>query len=406
MIAACDYKISPKCKLEYECSERAYNQNLDRNEGKYICLYCSRMLKASGRNNPNCKHKSLNDNFFEEVDCEGKAYLLGWIAAEGSITEGNISICIDKKDKEVLETLKYIICESLPINKRKHDTQVDLTINSKKIVSDVCKLLSVSPGAISYTIRLPKLKDDDLCWHFIRGYFEGDGSLNKPDNTVRPKISFYSSSVEMINDVYSFIGIKSYKNANSIVYESNNALDILNRMYRNANFYLTRKYNFYYDWSIWVPSLSGKGNNGNYPKFKWAKTDKDAIAPSKVRASDSGYDLSIIKKIKSIGNVDFYSTGIKVQPEYGWYFTLAPRSSIVKTGYILANSIGVIDRTYTGEIMVPLIKIDSNSPDIKLPSTIVQIIPCPIIHIDMEEDDLDDTERGSGGFGSTDSHPK
>lgn len=89
---------------------------------------------------------------------------------------------------------------------------------------------------------------------------------------------------------------------------------------------------------MWLPSLSGKGNNGNYPKFKWAKTDKDAIAPSKVRDLDSGYDLSIIKKIKSIGNVNFYSTGIKVQPEYGWYFTLAPRSSIVKTGYILQTA--------------------------------------------------------------------
>lgn len=41
-------------------------------------MYLSILFKnvAVGRNNPNCKHKSLNDNFFEEADCEGKAYLL------------------------------------------------------------------------------------------------------------------------------------------------------------------------------------------------------------------------------------------------------------------------------------------------------------------------------------------
>ena len=97
-----------------------------------------------------------------------------------------------------------------------------------------------------------------------------------------------------------------------------------------------------------------------------------------------------------------YDTGIKVQPAFGWYFDLVPRSSISKTGYMLANSIGVIDRTYVGPVLVPLRKVDPHAPDLELPARLVQIIPRPIVHIQWEEvEALDETARGAGGFGST-----
>ena len=53
--------------------------------------------------------------------------------------------------------------------------------------------------------------------------------------------------------------------------------------------------------------------------------------------------------------------------------TLVPRSSISKTGYMLANSVGVIDRTYTGNVLVPLIKVDKSMPDLILPARVVQL---------------------------------
>ena len=103
--------------------------------------------------------------------------------------------------------------------------------------------------------------------------------------------------------------------------------------------------------------------------------------------SDSGYDLTIIKKIKTDGMVEFYDTGIKVTPPYGYYFDVVPRSSITKTGYILANNVGIIDRSYVGNILVPLIKVDSSKPDLELPMRIVQLIPRKIEHFELEEVD-------------------
>lgn len=134
--------------------------------------------------------------------------------------------------------------------------------------------------------------------------------------------------------------------------------------------------------------------------FSYCKLREDAVPPSKTRPSDSGYDLTILEKVKDVGRVELYSTGISVTPPNGYYFDMVPRSSIIKSGYILANSVGVIDRGYTGEILVPLIKVGEGS--LELPSRVVQIIPRPIKHFNCKEvQAINSTVRGKKGFGSS-----
>lgn len=136
--------------------------------------------------------------------------------------------------------------------------------------------------------------------------------------------------------------------------------------------------------------------------IRFIKSDKNAITPYKERQSDSGFDLTLIKKIKNIGNVELYDTGIKVQIDKGYYLDLVPRSSIIKSGYIMANSIGIIDFEYTGNIKVPLIKVDKNKPDLILPMRLVQLIPRKIEHFDLVEvKSFEKTDRNDNGFGST-----
>lgn len=139
-------------------------------------------------------------------------------------------------------------------------------------------------------------------------------------------------------------------------------------------------------------------------KIRVAKSRENAILPSKTHDSDSGYDLTIIEKIKTVGNTDFFTTGIKIEPEDGWYVDVVPRSSIGKTGYILANSVGIIDNSYRGEIIIALKKVDPIAQEIELPCRIAQMIPRKVHQITIEEvseEELGDTSRGTGGFGST-----
>lgn len=141
---------------------------------------------------------------------------------------------------------------------------------------------------------------------------------------------------------------------------------------------------------------------GNIYKFKYILCHEDAVAPIKAHGSDSGFDMTIISKVKTYGNVSLYTTGVKVQPGSGFYFDLVPRSSITKIGFMMANSIGIIDQSYTGEVMVALTKIDPNADDIQLPCRIAQLVPRPWMNVvGNKVDEFTETNRNSGGFGST-----
>ena len=380
-----------------------------KNEYGITCsMLCLNKLKTKmymGRKNPNTKYEKLDDNFFKEIKTENKAYLLGWIASDGSVRKSDIKIAINKKDLKCLETLRDIICKELPIIP-KDDEIVSLSISSKTISNDVCKLLNILPQKKSDVVCFPELETEELKWSFLRGFFDGDGTIHNISETHRtPYCSITTNSAEMRKSIIEFTKIPCNEDMKSgnVSWSGNNALDFLDRLYKNSKFKLIRKYESYLDISTWMPSVSYSRYYKN-EHCKWSKTRKDAVSPSKERASDSGYDLVLLEKIKTVGKVEFYDTGIKVKPNFGYYFQVVPRSSISKTGYMLANSIGIIDRTYLGNIIVALTKIDESAPDLVLPMRLVQMIPTPIIHFELEEVDsfdVNETHRGEGGFGSS-----
>jgi len=132
--------------------------------------------------------------------------------------------------------------------------------------------------------------------------------------------------------------------------------------------------------------------------------DTDAKMPSKAHPSDIGFDLTAIKVYKKIDEkTTLFDTGIKVIPPKGYYVEILPRSSISKTGYILSNSVGVIDPHYTGNLLIALTKVNPDVDDIKLPFSRCQMILRKAEYCLLEVIyDLEETDRGDGGFGSSD----
>ena len=79
---------------------------------------------------------------------------------------------------------------------------------------------------------------------------------------------------------------------------------------------------------------------------------------------------------------------------------MVPRSSLSNHGYVMTNSIGIIDQNYRASFKVTLTKVDPTMPDLVLPFRGVQILLKTSTHFLMKEaDTLDDTERGVKGFG-------
>lgn len=161
--------------------------------------------------------------------------------------------------------------------------------------------------------------------------------------------------------------------------------------------------------------------------------DTKAVLPSRAHDTDSGWDLTIIGVHKIEGSTIFFKTGIQIMPPEGYYFEIYPRSSISGTPFMLANSVGIIDSSYRGELIIPIRVLHPNiglsSPPDVFPGGVVktldarptslsevanlliskkpkiaQMILRKRIETSFEEvSSLDETERGEGGFGSSDS---
>ena len=137
-------------------------------------------------------------------------------------------------------------------------------------------------------------------------------------------------------------------------------------------------------------------------KVKVMKLDAGATVPKYAKPGDAGMDLyAVSQKFDDHGNYVF-GTGLAMEIPEGYVGLIFPRSSISKTAHSLRNAVGVIDSGYRGEIMMKFDINTHNSPVYNVGDRIAQIIIMPYPQIEFEEVfELADSERGSGGFGST-----
>lgn len=136
------------------------------------------------------------------------------------------------------------------------------------------------------------------------------------------------------------------------------------------------------------------------------KLNPSAVIPSYGSASAAGADLYACEggevAIKS-GETKLIHTGIAMEIPEGYVGLVYARSGIaVKRGLAPANKVGVIDSDYRGEIMVAIHNHSENEQTIADAERIAQIVITPYLTVDfVETEELDETERGVGGFGST-----
>lgn len=140
------------------------------------------------------------------------------------------------------------------------------------------------------------------------------------------------------------------------------------------------------------------------PIVKFMRLLPDAVIPTKGTQLSVGYDLTAIGIEKQLNSrTTLYKTGISVQPPSGYYTEIVARSSISKSGYMLANGIGTIDADYTGELFLALIRINDAAAPLECPFKLCQLVLHKAEYYKMEESKkLTETKRGAGGFGSTD----
>jgi dUTP pyrophosphatase len=145
------------------------------------------------------------------------------------------------------------------------------------------------------------------------------------------------------------------------------------------------------------------GTMGDGVLIKVKKLSTDAIIPSYAKMGDAGMDLTITREIENTSFSVSYGFGIAMEIPKGYVGLVFPRSSVRNQELLLSNCVGVIDSGYRGEIQATFKKtngLDSLKYKVGERGAQIIILPYPKIYM-TEVPELSETERGTGGFGST-----
>ena len=139
-------------------------------------------------------------------------------------------------------------------------------------------------------------------------------------------------------------------------------------------------------------------------KIKIKKMHEAGVIPAYAKPGDAGMDLVAVSvSWDDRSGIVTYDTGLSIEIPEGYVGLLFPRSSVSKTPLQLTNCVGVIDSGYRGSMMFKYRYLNEEDDSYyRVGDRVGQIIIMPYPQIEFEEvEELSDTERGEGGFGST-----
>ena len=236
------------------------------------------ILQAYGidRTGNGVRKYNVDENYFDIIDTQNKAYILGMLYADGYNCEqkGSIRLSLQCEDKDILEKIRNEMKSEKPLSFKKCNDHIasngfcSKDMYTLDIYSAYMSRSLVRCGMKqnkSLTLEYPKCIPEELHSHFIRGYFDGDGSLHfytnkrgyvQPTLTITSTQCFCDTALSILRDslgvgggiydaschngitkVLTFCGINQCKS-------------ILDWIYLDANLYMSRKYNKYQNWLL------------------------------------------------------------------------------------------------------------------------------------------------------------
>lgn len=201
--------------------------------------YISKIWRENGLIGKESRMYYLNEDYFSEINRSDKAYILGVIASDGCVYKrddkciGSLSFQFHIQEKEIIDIiLKFMEAEYSPSIR---ENRISLQINSDKIFYDLNKYNIVPNKTWIYE---PCILEDNLMWHFLRGFFDGDGSiyhLKNCENTLSKWEISICGNKNTINIINNFL---TKHNIKSNVYQ-----DKRNEKYSHEFYYLKIKAN-------------------------------------------------------------------------------------------------------------------------------------------------------------------
>lgn len=246
---------------------------------------CRHAIKRQGiklRGDVHRKYR-VDESVFEIIDTEEKAYWLGFISADGTVTDHLLTIILQARDKKHLEKFKKFIRSDHPIvetarkvNGKIH-YQTRLLIGSTKILNDL-KEYGIVPNKTKI-IKPPHNLSDHLMRHYWRGVFDGDGSIVK---SIQQSQKSYRWNVTLWGNRFMLSGFKRYLetniNSGALVRPARNIFTIcyggkavprsvVIELYGDASVYLDRKMKL-------AKELMASPDLDTHSRPQWSQTNK------------------------------------------------------------------------------------------------------------------------------------
>jgi hypothetical protein len=207
----------------------------------------------------------VDENFFRCINTEEKAYILGFICADGHIGRDRLNITVSIKDKDILEKIKYAMHSNHPIKEvqrinpykktnKETLTLVELMIGSVELVKPLFEMGLTTNKTYTLSGDILKYVPKYLMRDFLRGYFDGDGNVffgrrynsgykyninicGNEDFLLKSFQTYFPSNNKLYKDLYSkqcYVWKISQKDK---------VKDFMYYLYYNSSIFLQRKYN-------------------------------------------------------------------------------------------------------------------------------------------------------------------
>ena len=203
---------------------------------------------------------SFAEQAFHNIDTEEKAYWLGFLYADGSMDENKhqVSLSLKEADKAAVENFRHFLhLDAKPLHRKTKTmhgdifTSYEFAANNRKLFDDLIACGCVPRKTFEICFPSTDIVPAHLRSHFVRGYFDGDGSVTHGGRGSSIISIEILGTESFLNEYQNWTGIphKLYRfNHSSIkrsIYGGAAATCILDRLYENAHIYLKRKYEKY-----------------------------------------------------------------------------------------------------------------------------------------------------------------
>lgn len=258
-----EYLNNPQIRLKdlaqkYNIRETSVSRNLKRRGIK---------IRNGGRGNAEFQRKyNYNQDYFDKIDCEDKAYFLGLLYADGYNNQKNatVAISLQEDDKSILvsfskctQSTRKIVRINHYKKQKKGKPQYRFLLQGRKISDRIAELGCYQKKSLTLKFPTEEQVPNHLLRHFIRGVWDGDGCHSYDSGkyfkiyaSLVSSISFCNSFESLIKEkfnltIHKYLVGKNKKTIRIMFSNRNSIINFLSWIYDDSNFYIQRKYDKY-----------------------------------------------------------------------------------------------------------------------------------------------------------------